>query len=238
MKFGSHRAFSKPSLASCQLTSDTLAGIWLEDWHAKSRLFFRKSQHIFLPYADAASAPHAALPQVNRITASTQTNTETNKRINERTNEPSNEATKQVKKQDRKEASNRQKILQNAHTYQHLQFFLHATSSWGQSPRKPAEMRTDYGQMQRQAWKQSEKRKSQKRKSVERRWKPAKRYTVYWIHMKRWNPPAPEVQGAWSSGWHKSTKVQVYLFFFGKNLLFLIGRDARLQKNTVKNSTE
>ena len=25
------------------------------------------------------------------------------------------------------------------------------------------------------------------------------------------NPPAPEVQGAWSSGWHKSTKVQVYL---------------------------
>ena len=25
------------------------------------------------------------------------------------------------------------------------------------------------------------------------------------------NPPAPEVQGAWSSGWHKLTKVQVYL---------------------------
>ena len=35
------------------------------------------------------------------------------------------------------------------------------------------------------------------------------------------NPPAPEVQGAWSSGWHKS---------LGKNLLFLIGRDARLHK--------
>ena len=32
--------------------------------------------------------------------------------------------------------------------------------------------------------------------------------------------------------WHKSTKVQVYLggSFFGKNLLFLIGRDARLHK--------
>ena len=51
-------------------------------------------------------------------------------------------------------------------------------------------------------------------------------------HLK--NPPAPEVQGAWSSGWHKSTKVQVYLGgggpLFGKNLLFLIGRDARLHK--------
>ena len=47
------------------------------------------------------------------------------------------------------------------------------------------------------------------------------------------NPPAPEVQGAWWSGWHKSTKVQVYLGggpLFGKNLLFLIGRDARLHK--------
>ena len=47
------------------------------------------------------------------------------------------------------------------------------------------------------------------------------------------NPPAPEVQGAWSSRWHKSTKVQVYLggvVFFGKNILFLIGRDAPLHK--------
>ena len=36
-------------------------------------------------------------------------------------------------------------------------------------------------------------------------------------------PPAPEVQGAWSSGWHKSTKVQVYLgggLFFEKTSCF------------------
>ena len=55
------------------------------------------------------------------------------------------------------------------------------------------------------------------------------------------NPPAPEVQGAWSSGWHKSTKVQVYLgggaFIWKKTPVF--DRSWRSpSQNTVKNSTE
>ena len=55
------------------------------------------------------------------------------------------------------------------------------------------------------------------------------------------NPPAPEVQGAWSSGWHKSTKVQVYLgggaFIWKKPPVF--DRSWRSpSQNTVKNSTE
>ena len=39
-------------------------------------------------------------------------------------------------------------------------------------------------------------------------------WMTYNVSYNKWilqNPPAPEVQGAWSSGWHKSTKVQVYL---------------------------
>ena len=54
------------------------------------------------------------------------------------------------------------------------------------------------------------------------------------------NPPAPKVLGRdLPDGARK--RLQVYLeggAFFGQNLLFLIGRDARLQKTTVKNSTE
>jgi len=43
------------------------------------------------------------------------------------------------------------------------------------------------------------------------------------------NPPAPKVLGRdLPDGTRK--RLQVYLGFFGKNLLFLIGRDARLQK--------
>ena len=59
-----------------------------------------------------------------------------------------------------------------------------------------------------------------------------------YIHL---NPPAPEVQGAWSSGWHKSTKVQVYLgggpFIWKKPPVF--DRSWRSpSQNTVKNRTE
>ena len=55
------------------------------------------------------------------------------------------------------------------------------------------------------------------------------------------NPPAPEVQGAWSSGWHKSTKVQVYLgggpFIWKKPPVFDRSWCSPSQ-NAVKNSTE
>ena len=51
------------------------------------------------------------------------------------------------------------------------------------------------------------------------------------IFHEQWNPPAPKVLGRdLPDGTRK--RLQVYLggAFFGQNLLFLIGRDARLQK--------
>ena len=62
---------------------------------------------------------------------------------------------------------------------------------------------------------------------------PLGRPTCRKKHEKPWNPPAPKVLGRdLPDGTRK--RLQVYLGgggpFFGQNLLFLIGRDARLQK--------
>ena len=72
-------------------------------------------------------------------------------------------------------------------------------------------------------------------------WGPPSSETLWNTQLFTGNPPAPEVQGAWSSGWHKSTKVQVYLGgrpLFGKKTPVFDRSWRSPSQNNVKNSTE
>ena len=117
---------------------------------------------------------------------------------------------------------NRKKIQAKPMVFQEMP----PSTRWSSTGRHPLTTVVRTSWATRPGWNGRKPRKAQKLMATHRVW------LVHVGTFDDWNPPAPKVLGRdLPDGTRK--RLQVYLgggAFFGQNLLFLIGRDARLQK--------